>query len=205
MDGATTHRRILDVALAGFARDGYAATSIREIARGVGVRESAIYARLAHRHIEHRGGGVDEKGGKDRLLALEVAERDAPPDLVLPQIVRALLTAWEKDEARRFLSFLLREGGPASPVVADTFWASVAETRARLGALFQRWMREGAIRADFPAEHLAWEFIAPVVTLRLDHLHAGADDEDRKQARRRARTHVRWFLECTRPGTSRRT
>ena len=42
-DGAQTRQALLDAALSLFAEKGYFGTSLRDIARHVGVRESALY------------------------------------------------------------------------------------------------------------------------------------------------------------------
>src|SRR5262245_9610878 len=42
-DGQRTRQAILDAALALFAERGYFGTSLRDVARAVGVRESALY------------------------------------------------------------------------------------------------------------------------------------------------------------------
>ncbi|MDR1513134.1 MAG: TetR/AcrR family transcriptional regulator, partial [Propionibacteriaceae bacterium] len=38
-----TRDTLLDAALAGFSRDGFSGTSIRDLARAVGIRESSVY------------------------------------------------------------------------------------------------------------------------------------------------------------------
>jgi len=42
-----TREVLLDAALAGFARDGFAGTSIRDLARAAGIRESSVYKHFA--------------------------------------------------------------------------------------------------------------------------------------------------------------
>ena len=44
---ATTRARILDAALDLFARHGFAGTSVRQLARAVGLRESSLYNHFA--------------------------------------------------------------------------------------------------------------------------------------------------------------
>ena len=46
-EDASTRQRILDAALELFARQGFAATSVRELARAVGLRESSLYNHFA--------------------------------------------------------------------------------------------------------------------------------------------------------------
>ena len=42
-----TRERLLDAALARFSREGWGGTSIRDLARDVGIRESSVYKHFA--------------------------------------------------------------------------------------------------------------------------------------------------------------
>jgi AcrR family transcriptional regulator len=70
--------RVMEVAATLFARDGYHGTSVRDIARVVGVTPGAIYA-----HFESKSAlllAVYEAGVEAVAAAVEAAlERDAPP------------------------------------------------------------------------------------------------------------------------------
>jgi AcrR family transcriptional regulator len=194
-EGRQTRMRILDAALDGFARQGYAGTSIRRIARAVGITESAIYS-----HFDSKQAIFDalvaETGPAVALEALD-SEVDlaADPATVIRRLVSLVIDAWDRPLARKVASVLLREGGPAS-IGGIKLTGEIERTLERFRALFQGWMNEGLIRDDFPAEHLAWELMAPIGAVRVFYLQADASEERRREGRALASRHVDYYLTC---------
>ncbi len=195
-EGRNTRDRILDEALEGFARHGYAGTSIRRIAQAVGIRESGIYS-----HFESKQAIFDalfaEAGPTVVLNVLETGvDAAAGPATVVRQLVEGVVAVWDEPRARMFTSVLLREGGSASTAAAIDPLAMIGQVQRGLGEVFGEWAKAGLIRDDFPPEHLVWELMAPIAMIRLLHLHASATEDTRAAGRRLARAHVEYFLEC---------
>lgn len=186
-----TRGLILDAALQRFARQGYAGTSIRQLARDVGIQQSAIYS-----HFEGKQAIFDalfaETGPAVVLGLMETEQGAREPAAVIHELVDHAITAWGEPRARLFLGVLLRGDGPAAATVLE----AIEAVQGRLGALFRQWMDEGLFRDDFAPEHLVWELMAPLAHVRLLYLHAQAGEDAVRTGRELARRHVDYFLSC---------
>lgn len=193
-EGRYTRARLLDAALELFARKGYAATSVREIADAVGVRDSAIYAHFAGKRdlyrqlVEQAGPGVLRQVGvePDHLAA-------DPPWVALPRLGDALVAAWDDQRIRLATSVLIREN-------LEGIGDALAQVRGQLGRAFSTWAAQGLLRDDVPVELLVWEFTSPLATVRLLFLHGQASPEERRRGRELARQHVDYFVRTAAAG-----
>jgi AcrR family transcriptional regulator len=196
-EGRQTRAWILEAALDGFATHGYAGTSIRQIARAVGITESAIYSHFENKQAIFRA-LITETGPAAVLDALEPAVNlEASPATAIRRLAGLVIDAWDRPLARKVMSVLLREGGPASTIGGINLSSEVARVQERLQAVFQAWMDAGLVRDDFPAEHLAWELMAPIGMIRVFYLQADASRDRRAKGRELASRHVDYYLACT--------
>ena len=188
-----TRQELLDAALSLFAKQGYAATTVRQIADAVGIRDSAIYGHFQSKRelfetlIEESGPGlIDELDVDfDRL-----SER--PPSEALPDFFEQLVQAWDRPRSRMMISMLTREGLEGVAEILD-------EVRDRFVGHFHRWADDGLIRDDVSVEQLVWELTTPLGAIRLLHLRAGASPPERRKGREFAQKHVAYFLTTAAP------
>jgi AcrR family transcriptional regulator len=192
-DGGETRRRLLDAALELFATQGFDATTVRQIADAVGVRDPAIYAHFAGKQALYDA--LLAEMGPVSLQALELDLDDVaadPPHEAVPRIVDRLLDAWTQPRALLFANVLLREGA------GDRGLRGLAElidlARARLAEPFAHWQRAGLVRRDIPVDQLVWELFSPLHIARF--LYLRSRDTDVAEARRVATEHVAFFLTC---------
>ena len=187
-EGPDTREKLLSAALDLFAAQGFAATSVRQIAEAVGVRDSAIYGHFEGKQaildvlMERAGPGVLKLSGFD---AASMAA--APPDKALPGLFGRIVAHWAEPEVRKFTSMMLRDGADGAGRAVDT----VAE---RLTPLFRAWQAGGHFDDRFDADWLAWEAIAPLATIRLTLMGSTATPDDLIRARQMAERHVAHFL-----------
>lgn len=193
-----TKDALLTAALGLFARQGFAATTIRQIAAAVGVRDTAIYAHFSGKQaiydalLAESGPPSWERLGLDpQLLA---ARR---PDEVLPRIVDQALDQWSTPRARLFASVLLREG--AGPDGFGKVHGGIEATVTHMAGLFEGWQEQGLIRGDVVARQLVWELFGPLQVPRFLFLHADATDTDIATCRQWADNHVAFYLTCVIP------
>ena len=183
-----TRQDLLDAALALFADQGYASTSVKQIAAAVGVRDSAIYSHFSgKREIFDR---LVERSGPDLLdeIGIRVEELGAQhPQEVLPELFERLVEAWDQPTPRRMISMLMREGLPGVAEVLEGI-------QVRFRKPVQQWQVRGWIRDDIAIEQLVRELIIPMGAVRLLYLNSGADSEARKRGRELARRHIEYFL-----------
>ena len=187
-EAGPTRERLLDAALELFAERGFAATTVRQIARAVGVTDAAIYAHFANKQAL-MDALMAEAGPPmlERLVGeLGTLSEQHPADVV-PQTFQRLVEAWGQPRVRLFTSVLLRH----NPEGIDE---ALSVIHARLTPVVQAWQARGWIRDDVSAELLAWELFAPLATIRLSLLHSSADEANRERAHERARQHLAFYV-----------
>lgn len=188
-EAGPTRERLLDAALDLFARHGFAATTVRQIARAVGVTDAAIYAHFANKQalldalMAEAGPPLLERlaGDLDTLAEQHPAE-------VIPRTFGRLVDAWDQPRVRLFTSLMLRQ----TPERID---GALSEIHVRLTPVVQGWATRGWIRDDTRAELLAWELLAPLATIRLTLLHGQAEPADRQRGLDLARQHLAFFVQ----------
>lgn len=183
-----TRRDLLDAARRLFAHQGYAATTVREIADEVGITDAAIYAHFGAKQ-ELLDALIEESGPQllDRMGFEFSRLSDEHPSDVLPEFFDKLVGEWERLQHREFISLLTREGLADVPEV-------LGQVRDRFRVHIERWQREGILRSDIPSDMLLWELITPLAAIRILHLNARAKPAERREAKKLARAHVQYFL-----------
>ena len=192
-----TRMELLEAALELFARHGYAGTSVRMIARHVGVSEAAIYAHFPSKRAMFEE-LLEHAGPRTVLQEIRAADGELPvsdPPRFVRRLVERVWTGWEKPAARRFISMLMREGLICDRSTGVGLLAAIADMQRELGSVFARWRAEGRVRVrDATPEQLAWELFSTVAVLRLLHAHAEAGPDDLRRGRRAVREHVDFFV-----------
>jgi AcrR family transcriptional regulator len=192
-EAGDTRAAVLNASLTLFARHGFSGTSVRAIARAVGVSDGALY-----RHFPSKQAIFDEvlrQAGAGLLTSVlstvdtDLAEHDPPA--FLRAVSEALIKAWDSLQARQIASVLARALG-------DTHLEVIAATggvRDQLARLFGRWIGEGRIDpARGTPDQLAWELFAPTAFVRLLYLHAEASSGTRRAGHELVRRHLEFFI-----------
>jgi AcrR family transcriptional regulator len=193
--GRDTRELLLDAALDLFARQGFAATTVRQIASEVGVRDAAIYGHFASKQAIYDTLFTEAGPASVGFLHIDVtAIVAAGPRTAVPELVARAMAGWSTPRARRFTSVLLREGSGTGGL--GGLAAAIESARDQLQEPFVRWQRASLIRADLPARQLVWELFAPLQIPRLLHLHGGATEDDLAAAQQLVDHHVAFFLSC---------
>jgi AcrR family transcriptional regulator len=190
-DAGDTKEALRQAALELFAAKGYEGTSVRDIARAVGLSESVLYA-----HFDGKRAIFDAVLARlGPLSAIQVLDNIGDPDTDPPQFLRSLvarLTAeWSALPARELISLMSHDDMIHSPALRSAIAASVDS----LAGLFARWIAAGRLEADLGAPgDLAYALIAPVALTRVLWLHAGARPAEIDAARERAARHAELFV-----------
>jgi len=190
-----TRSRILDAALDLFARQGYAGTSVRQIARAVGLSDAGLYAHFAGKRAVYDA-LLAEWGPSAVPALLDAMEGTfvgSPADF-LRAFVGRLVAVWERPRVRRVMDLFIREGGYASEIGRTDVAAARREGLRRAGALVARWQEAGLVADRTPPEWLAWELISPVAYIRILFFHGAATEADLAEGRRLAGEHVEFFI-----------
>lgn len=193
-----TRREILDAALELFSEGSYFGTSMRQIARAVGVRESALYHHFPSKDAI-LAALVDEMGTrKVQSLRMEPQQLAAGVDQVLSAFVRSILQGWATPRERKFMRLVLAEGPRLSAHGAVDFPAFIEQAVASFKAVFSHLMDEGLMRRRDP-EVAAMEFMAPVLMLRMRFMIFPPGPVQMRRVLALADEHVRYFWEAMRP------
>ncbi len=176
-EARNTRQAILDQALRLFADQGFFGTSMRQIARAVGVRESALYHHFPSKDAVFRElisqlgpGRIGQVMTIDTLaLAKALGVRQ-----MLRRLVDAVVMNWTIPEEGMLFRVMLQEGLrlAAAEVVrpADT----ILRVRARLMAILAQLAKHGLIRKLDPQATSAM-VMGSLMMLRVLHQGASSD------------------------------
>lgn len=194
-----TALEILDAALDLFSEHGFAGTSMRSIARAVGVRESTLYHHYASKEailaaLLHQLGG---DGKAERLAGLDLETVIARgPREVTRQLARALVTEWATPRERKFARLMLSEGPrqqPGSPVDPA---AMMERARRQLSLVFAALIERGLL-GRFEPEAMALGFMGPLAALRIMYLVMSPAPVDLPALLAQVDRHVDFFFDAT--------
>ncbi len=188
-----TRAELLEAALDLFARYGYAGTSIRAIARAVGLSESVIYKHFANKQeifdevLYQAGTGLFI----DQLAVVDPRLAGTDPAGFLRAMGDRLIAGWDEPRARRLTSVLARAVGDTHARVI----AAAGQVQQEIARLFAGWMEAGRIPAGrgTPTQ-LAWELFAASAFVRLLYLHAEASQETRRAGHQLLRAHLEFVI-----------
>ena len=195
-----TRSDILDASLELFSESGFFGTSMRQIARAVGVRESALYHHFPSKDsiLEAllEDFGAQKLAGLSHVDLAQVARVGV--DQMLRTFVLTVLEEWATPRERKFMRLILTEGprlGARGFTTLPTFIDRMLRT---LTEFFAQLMDRGLVRRRSP-EIVAIELFAPVMMMRVRFMVMPPGPVDLKRVRALADEHVKYFWEAMRP------
>ncbi len=191
-DGQRTRQAILDAALVLFAEKGYFGTSLRDVARAVGVRESALYNYFDGKDALFDALLSANQNPKSERLALLAAAPITDGRALLEQIAIETLERFATVREQQFFRIVMSDGIRLAKLGRINLAERMASGRELLHELLRRLVDDGWLRpADIHV--LGMAFVSPLVLWR--QLHAiDADLPMIRQPRVFARQHVEQFL-----------
>src|SRR5262245_2903033 len=206
-DGQRTRQAILDAALELFADKGYFGTSLRDIARAVGVRESALYNYFPSKDTMFDALIAAGHETKLERLGPILGEPIADGRATLERLALASLESFAVPRQEKLFRILMSDGIRLAKSGRLNFHERIGQGRSHTQEVMRRLIRGGWLRHADP-ELLAIEFGSPLLMWR--HLHAiDADLPLMRDPQLFARRHVEQFLKgaaatATRPRAPRR-
>ena len=161
-------RQILDVALALFAKQGYAATATKQIAREVGIAEGLIFHYFPKKQdllkalLSERHAFVQEVV---EALVLD-SHRNMAEELM--QVAKHWLTVHRQE--RQLVAILLSESH-GDPDMQDAFSETIHAIVGHFQAYLQKRINSGDLRADLPPQTMAMGFFAPLLLFFISGQH----------------------------------
>ncbi len=195
IDAQDTKARLLDAALELFSTQGFFGTSMRQIARRVGVRESALYHYFPSKNaiLEHLLASL----GPGRVALIDAIDVQAMVKALgvyelLESMVRMMIAAWASPEERMIAKIVLTEGARLANEGGPAPQQLFQQSRSRVAKVFQTLIDDGyLIRAE--ADSVALAFLGPLMALRITHLVVAADPPDVEGLFREAERHLKHF------------
>jgi AcrR family transcriptional regulator len=192
-DAGDTKEALLQAALELFAAKGFEGTSVRDIARAVGLSESVLYA-----HFDNKQAIFDavfaQLGPHSTVSVIETldpAVADSDPVGFIRLLVARAMEQWAAPQARQLISLMAHDDLIHNPVLTAGILASLGS----LADLFERWIDAGLLAADLGSpQELAYGLMSPVALARVLWLHNGAGPEEIAAARERAARHAELFI-----------
>ncbi len=200
-DARDTRRTILDKSLELFAEHGFTGSSMRDLARAVGVRESALY-----HHFPNKAAILETiltEAGPGRLNAfvegdvLQRLETEGPEDF-LRSVTETAVNVWATTQERRVLRVVMSEWPRLKALGLFDPQAQVQRVRARLAQLFAELVRRGVFRPVDP-HATALRFMGPVMLLRVLYLSDVDGVPDLKALRADLALHLTTFWDSVKP------
>jgi len=191
-DASDTKELLLQAALALFAEKGFEGTSVRDIARSVGLSESVLYAHFNSKRaiFEAVFARLGPLSATNALLDL-MADADADPPGFLRSLVARIMTEWSAPAARQLISLMSHDNMLHSAELRDGITVSLGG----LAQVFARWIADGRVDPALGSPgDLAYALMAPVALTRVLWLHDGATPQEIEAAREQAARHGDLFI-----------
>ena len=201
-DGQRTRQAILDAALDLFADKGFFGTSLRDVAKTVGVRESALYNYFAGKDALFDALLDAHQTSKTERLSAFVEGSISDGRALLEQLAVDTLDGFVAPSEQKLFRILMSDGVRLAKVGRLNLYERMACGRLRLTEILTRLMREGWLRKADP-DVMGLAFMSPLVMWR--QLHAiDADLPMIRNPRLYARQHVDQFLQGAAASSARR-
>lgn len=200
-EGRDTRREILDRALELFATHGFSGSSMRDIAKAVGVRESALYHHFPNKR-SILAAVLEESGPAafSSLITADVVEMIAATGVreFLGTIGETLTTLWSTPRERNLARIIMAEW----PLLKEHALVDppqvMMKVRVGLGQLFSAMADRGLIRPVDPLT-TSLRFMGPLMLARLLHLADISRPPDMKGMREDLTRHFDSFWESVKP------
>jgi AcrR family transcriptional regulator len=171
-DGRNTREAILEAALELFAERGFFGTSTREIARAVGVRESALY-----HHFESKDAifhALIDQNGPGRMRQLVAIDVDSmleamEPKAMLKRVLDVMVATFSIPNEQKMFRLLVQEGARIAGADVGNPVQALGRVRQGLAAVFTKLVERKAIRPVDPST-TALMLMGPIALLRFTHL-----------------------------------
>ncbi|OGU56990.1 MAG: hypothetical protein A2V66_05320 [Ignavibacteria bacterium RBG_13_36_8] len=196
---SNTKNQIISTALDLFSKHGYSGTSIRHIAREVGVRESAIYNHFSSKKeiLKAVLKGFKKTAPSKETLSEKLIDELDTPRIFLKDFAMVLIKEWATEREKKFMRLILMEQFREIDGINISMMEYFNELRIILKMIFEQMIKHGFIRKH-NSELLADEYIAILYYIRVEHLTS-----DKKSILKKIEQlvgkHIDFFWEAVKP------
>ncbi|MEX0787030.1 MAG: TetR/AcrR family transcriptional regulator [Dehalococcoidia bacterium] len=171
--GPLTRKQILDASLRLFSEKGFARTSVRDIARGAGITDAAIYYHFSSKRDLFEA-LFEERGITSALSNLEQVQITAPLTETLVSIAVAAQGIMHRN--KDFMKVLLSEAMSEDPVATEDYRMITERWRNAEARILREFVSRGELPpTDFDAA--ARQLVVLSVGPFMDQLMSGQDQD----------------------------
>ena len=192
--GPLTRKQILDASLRLFSEKGFARTSVRDIARGAGITDAAIYYHFSSKRDLFEA-LFEERGITSALSDLEnvtITEQPLEETLVGIALVAQEILQRNKD----FMKVLLSEAMSEDPVATEDYRLITERWRNAEARILREFVRRGEL-PEIDVDMVARQLVVLSVGPFTDEIMSGQDhdgDEPSAELVTRVRSGVERFV-----------
>lgn len=186
----------METSLRLFSKNGYSATSVRQISREAGFRESVIYNHFAGKYDILKNLYVIEIASirKIFLKDINIKQMKSNPKEFLRSIADKIMIYSNDENRAKFLKIIMmemfRDSSAKELIQKDIF----ENGKSMLKNIFSQMIREGFIKEKDPFI-LANEFLGPLMFFNLNHLLSNASDKNSEYRYYLVKAHIDFFWE----------
>lgn len=192
----STKVKIMSAALDLFSRYGFAGSSVRNIAKKVGIRESAIYNHFASKEaiLKEILNEYNPWNVGINLLTEELLNELDNPRKFLSIFSEKLLIHWNKEYERKILRLLVFEEfrDNSDP---DNSLKKLMLSMQELWIIIFNEMKKLKIIKNIDSEVLSNEFVATLFFIRIEFL-SGDDSNKIIEANKKLQDHIKFFWDA---------
>ncbi len=192
-----TRKKILEKSLAMFSHYGYKGTTIRMIAKEVGIRESSVYSHFKSKKEILNALVEDYRKNKisAQIISDEILEYVDRPKLFMRKFCERIFTYWNTPKERSMLRLFLIEQFNEKNEADISLSLFLKEIRDVWRFVFNQMVKFKLIKKE-SADLLADEFTAQLFLIRFEYL---TDEEgaNLKKALKLAYKHIDFFWKAT--------
>jgi AcrR family transcriptional regulator len=189
----STREKILNQALDLFAEKGYHATSMREIAKAVGIKGSSIYYHFSGKEdiFSELFNYLAPLNLKAENFEAKFKSAELNPIEILNYFAEVVIGEMQDQKKVKLLQIMLKENN--NPVVKKRLQRRMESNIERMTKFFAHLQQQGKIKSDLDSEFIANEFGGGLIYYRMRYLLFELDSfEELKEATQK---HICFFWE----------
>jgi len=174
-----TKNEILNVSLKLFSENGFHGASIRDIAKDVGRRESAIYNHFKSKEaiFEQIISDFGKRNFGEIVITDKLINNISKPEKFFYLLSENLLTFWNTDRERMFIKILMSKISIGNSEKSYTLESYLADFRKLCEFIFKEMIKHKFIN-KFDIHTLSKEFISPLFLIEIERILGIVPDQN---------------------------
>lgn len=195
--GCETKQHILDVALELFSKKGFSATSIREIAKTVGVRESAIYNYFKSKNdiLQTLFLNYGPSCAFKKITEKESSSDSVDPYTFLMEIKNEIINSIFDENEQNFMKIIIIQDFTTDAAKNFAKKIIMEQDMPFMILYFTKLIDKGLIKRIEP-QTLSCEFLTPLIFLKIQYLLLNCCQDNIQLINNAADNHVKFFWEA---------